>query len=91
MSYLKAGAMCHHGPLVFAGWAVEQTAHERDFDKDAKGSSYAWRLYQVLGGPRVSAAAVTDEFRAAQLGSEQYNSGMALAALFRNAAWFRRR
>jgi hypothetical protein len=31
--------MCHHGPLVFAGWAIEQTAHERDFDKDANGSS----------------------------------------------------
>jgi hypothetical protein len=37
-----------------------------------------------LGGPRVSAAAVTDEFRAAQFGSEQYNSGMVLTALARN-------
>ena len=44
-------------------------------------SVYPWRLYQVLGGPRVSAAAVTDEFRAAQLGSEQHNSGMVLTAL----------
>jgi hypothetical protein len=39
MSHLKAGVKCHHGPFAFVEWAMEQGAPERDFDKDAKGSS----------------------------------------------------
>jgi len=46
--------MCHHGSLAFAGWAMERTAHERDFDKDANGStarSAFIRLWVALATP----------------------------------------